>query len=119
MSIPAWPNTLPQRLLVNGFDESPADALLRSNMEAGPAKQRRRSAAGSRTVNGKLVLTSTELADLLTFFNTTLLNGSLRFSWVEPRDGTTANEMRFTAVPSFTAINGYLYDVTLPMEIMP
>lgn len=119
MSIPAWEATLPTRLVISGYGESPADNLLRTSMESGPAKQRRRSAAGVRPIDGKLILTATQLATFKTFYNTTLLSGSLRFSWVDPVDGTTAVEMRFTKVPSWSAISGTLFDVALSLEIMP
>ncbi|MHB8109755.1 MAG: hypothetical protein ACYDHW_06955 [Syntrophorhabdaceae bacterium] len=119
MSIPAWPGTLPQRLLISGYGESLPNTLLRTSMDMGPAKQRRRGAAGATPINGKLILTSTERTAFLTFFNTTLLGGSLRFSWVDPVDGVTANEMRFTETPSISAISGNLFEVNMSLEIMP
>ena len=119
MSIPTWPATLPQRLLLSGYSESPANVLSRTSMDMGPAKQARRGTAGVRPVNGKQIQTKTQLTALLTFYNTTLLNGSLRFSWVEPLSSTTAAEMRFTEVPTWDALSSNLFEVTMKLEIMP
>jgi len=119
MSIPAWPATLPQVIWAEGFGESPADVLLRTSMDVGPAKVRRRSTAGVRPVTGKLKVTSAELDTFLVFYVTTLLNGSLRFSWTEPRDGTTPVEMRFAELPEISAIEPGIYETGLKLEILP
>jgi len=84
MSIPVWPASLPQRLLIKSYSESPADVLLRTSMDFGPAKVRRRGTAGPRPVSGSIIVTAAELATFKTFFNTTLLGGSLRFRWRDP-----------------------------------
>jgi len=118
MSIPAWDAGLPQTLLINGYSESAADNLLRTSMDVGPAKQRRRSAAGPRPVSGSLKMTAAQIATFKTFYITTLLGGSLRFSWTDPITAA-AVEMRFTGAPSWTAIGGDLYDVSLELEILP
>jgi hypothetical protein len=119
MSIPAWPSELPQRLIVSGYNEGLPDVMLRTQMAVGPAKQRRRGTAGPRPVNGHQVHTSAQLTAFKTFFNTTLLGGTLRFSWVDPLDGTTANEMRFVETPSISAISGSLFQVQMKLEVMP
>lgn len=119
MAIPAWDASLPQRLLVKSYSESPADVLLRTSMDFGPAKVRRRGTAGPRPVSGSIIVTAAELATFKTFFNTTLLGGSLRFSWVDPVDGTTTTEMRITKNPSWQALSGDLFEIALELEILP
>ena len=118
MSIPAWDASLPQRLLVKSYSESPADVLLRTSMDFGPAKVRRRGTAGPRPVSGSIIVTAAELATFKTFFNTTLLGGSLRFRWCDPIYGTSlsgvtanlslANGLAFISNPS-TDLSGYEY----------
>ena len=119
MSIPAWPATLPQVIWAEGYGESPADVLLRTSMDAGPAKIRRRFTAGVRPVTGKLKVTTAELDIFLAFYATTLLSGSLRFSWVEPRDNTTPVEMRFAELPEISVIDPTMYEVGMKLEILP
>lgn len=119
MSIPSWPSTLSQRLLLEGYKETIADLIDRTEMEVGPAKQARRGTANVRPITGYQNLNNVELAAFLDFYNTTLLNGSLRFSWVEPRDGATYVEMRFTSVPTFEPLSSNLFKVEMNLEIMP
>lgn len=114
----SWPATIPQALFTDGYGEAPPNVTIRSQMDFGPDKVRRRATAGVRPVSGKMVMTSAQLADFKTFYNTTILGGSLRFDWVDPYDGTTAVEMRFSEPPSWTAAEGN-YEVSMKLEILP
>jgi hypothetical protein len=106
-------------LLVSGYGEAVPDVSIKSSMDVGPAKVRRRTTAAVRPVAGKLILTLTQLGYFKTFYNTTILGGSLRFDWVDPYDGTTAVEMRFTEPPSWSAIDPDKFEVQMKMEILP
>lgn len=119
MSVPDWPATLPQVLLVNGYQEGARDNALRSAMDSGPAKVRRRATAAARPVQGKLVMTAAELEIFKDFYADDLLDGSLRFSWMEPADGVTAVEMRFKEAPSWSAADPGIYEVNVSLEILP
>jgi hypothetical protein len=66
-----------------------------------------------------MVMTAAQLTMLETFYNTTLLGGSLRFSWTKPPAHTAACEMRFTESPSWTAVEPEVYEVSLSLEILP
>jgi len=118
MSIPAWPTTLPQRLQRNNYGESPGENQLRSNMDAGPAKMRRRATSAPRKISGTILLSLAELAYFKTFYITTLLDGTLRFTWNDPTDSTTTVEMRFTEAPSWSAEN-IKFRVSMSLEILP
>lgn len=117
MTVPAWPTTLPDELLMRGYSQTTADLLLRSSVDAGPAKVRRRFTAGVQQVVGNLLLTGAQLAYLRTFYDTTLLGGSLRFTWIEPVT-KTAKEFRFTSPIKWSSNSGY-YDVNLELEMLP
>ena len=41
-----WPATLPQEILAEGYEEGLPDVLVRTKMDAGPDKVRRRATAG-------------------------------------------------------------------------
>ena len=116
--MPTWPVTLPQTLLMDGYGEAAPNVLLRSQMEIGPAKVRRRSSAGIRPVKGYLILTLEELEIFKAFHHDDLEDGALRFTWVEPLDEETEVEMRFAEVPSWSSENG-LYKVQMSLEILP
>jgi len=89
MSIPAWPSELPQNILAQGYKGGLPNNLLRQPMGVGPAKVRRRGTVAVEPVTGNILCTPTELAALITFYETTLLDGSLRFRWVDPLTGDT------------------------------
>lgn len=117
MSVPSWPSTLPVELLMRGYSQSSPDLLVKSSVDAGPAKVRRRFTAGVQPVTGNLLLTRTELGYLRTFYDTTLLGGSLRFTWLEPIT-RTSKEFRFTSPIKWNSNDGY-YDVNLELEMLP
>lgn len=118
MAVPDWPATLPQSLEIEGYTQSPADVLLRTAPDAGPAKVRRRFTAGIEPVKGKIMVTSTQLGYFRTFFDTTLFNGSLRFNWKDPITAA-AKELRFTKQPSWTPLGGTMYLINMDLEILP
>jgi len=117
MSIPSWPETLPQNILAQGYKGGLPNNLLRQQMDIGPAKVRRRGTVAVEPVTGNILVTPAQLATLKTFYETTLLDGTLRFSWVQPEDGTTAVEMRFTEPPTWNWVDGY-FEVALSLEIL-
>lgn len=120
LMVATWPETLPQKLLVDGYSQSAANTLLRSEMETGPAKQRRRFSAGTVPLSGKLILDWDELDILRAFYDTTLVGGSLRFIWKDPIDQLSGNaQMRFTSPITWTTYGAGLFSVSLNLEIMP
>jgi hypothetical protein len=115
-----WHTSLPQSLLVDGYRQEPADNLLRSQMDRGPAKVRKDSSAGPRPVSGSILVTAAQLATYKSFHKTTLLDGALRFNWVDPDDGTTAVEMRIVKsswAPANKAATRFI--ISLELEILP
>lgn len=117
MSIPTWPATMPQNLLISGYSESPPSVVLRTTMDIGPVKLRRRTTSAIRPVTGEQVITSAQLAEFKAFYNTDLYGGALRFSWIDPVT-EEAVEMRFTESPSWTPEDGF-YRLRLNLEILP
>ena len=115
----AWPGTLPVIPLVEDFSESPPDVLIRTQMDAGPARVRPRYTAGVRPIMGKIRCTKTQVATLDTFYVTTLVFGSLPFDWISGRTGATVS-YRFTKPPQYKPEGTKdLWTVTLELEVMP
>ena len=119
MSVPAWDTDLPAKLFVNGYTQSLPDVTIKSDMDAGPSKIRRRFTAGIEPVSGTMVMSAAQLATLGTFYNTTLLGGSLRFSWTKPTAHSVACELRFTETPSWISLGADNYEISLSFEILP
>jgi hypothetical protein len=113
-----WPETLPQIPLIAGAVETLPDLVLRTEMDAGPAKTRKRFTAGSRFHDLELNLTSTQVGYFDTFFITTVDGGATKFNWKNPRTQTSA-EFKFVGQPTYRPIGGNLYKVEFKLEQLP
>jgi|APTNR8051073442_1049403.scaffolds.fasta_scaffold03577_7 hypothetical protein len=114
-----WPAELPPRPLVDGFAETPAELAVRSPMEVGPAKVRRRATAGVTKLECRFRLTPTQRASLLAFWQTTLKGGVLRFDWTHPVTDAPIS-CRIIAPPAFTPIaGGVAWQAALSLEVLP
>lgn len=108
-----WPSTITIRR--DGFTETPPKRQLRSNMEVGPDKIRRRSSAAIRPVTIQLLLNDSQLDTFDTFY---LDNDAVPFDFVNPRTGVT-HSARFTDDPPTYSSNETLWDVKVSMELLP
>lgn len=118
MSNAVWPPSIVRKFSASGFSEKTPNVVVRTSMDAGPVKIRRRFTAGVRPIVGKMKMKSSELATFDTFFNTTLNGGALPFDWTHPRTGVAAT-YRFTEEPEYTADEGDWWLVSMKLEIMP
>ena len=112
-TLPQTPNT--------DFTETGGVNIIRSPMDAGPAKQRKR---GNKPQ--VMQMTFTMSADQIVIFENfvkTTLNGTARFGFPHPRLGTVI-EARIIPqsggdLYTITYINPLRYNVALQMEILP
>lgn len=122
MAIPSWPtaNNFPQSPQ-KGFTETIGTNIIRSPMDAGPAKMRYRG-AGVNTMDLAFILTTAQTTTLETFINNTLM-GVKRFSFTHPRTSATV-EARIVPQGSGDFYNlqylapGY-WKTSLKFEILP
>lgn len=112
-----WPSTLPSGLEISGYQEPFTDSSIKSSMDAGPPKRRRRFSASIREFSGNLILTGAEVTLLETFYYDTIKQVS-EFNFIHPRKGTTVVVV-FSGAPSVSAIGPDLFQVGLKMEIQP
>jgi hypothetical protein len=108
MAVEIWPSTLPQQPQ-KGYSESKGMNIIRSSMDAGPAKQRRRS-ANPGTLDVSWILTTAQLSDLDTFIETNL-GGVKRFKFPHPRLSTYATQSTWKEVRIVPSGAGELYKV--------
>lgn len=116
-----WPATLPKFSIE--ITEDRQDGAIRTPMDTGPSKVRRRFSAVSRYMTTQLLLTAEQRATFDTFFADTLGEGSLSFDYADPKDGSTV-QMRFTLPPRFNSGGGYggvvsVWIASLSLEILP
>lgn len=103
----AWPASLPEQPLADGYTESALPNVVRSEMEIGPAKLRRRYTAEIKVYAVQFMLTTAQVATLETFYDSTLNGGVDPFDWVDHRTGATVS-YRFRSRPMYyTAAPGH------------
>lgn len=116
--MPVWPVTLPSSPLVEGFRETPPETVLRSTMDQGPAKLRRRTTAGTGALSMTYMLTRTQVDTLMDFFNETLAGGALGFDLTHPVSGASLT-CRFRQMPAYAPVNSEFFRASIELEVMP
>jgi hypothetical protein len=118
--MPSWPSTIPT-FLVSGFSEEPGDGRLRTPMDAGPPKVRRRFTATVTKMRGTIQTDDAGLAAFRTFLNTTTLGGSLPFDWEHPITGDAIVCQFGESLPRWSPANraATRWDIDLDLEILP
>ena len=119
--MPNWPSSLPALQWV-GYQETLPDGTLRTQMDAGPAKVRRRFTAAVRPVKGQISTNEAGVAALESFYLVDCNGGATSFVWSLARAGGPQNvNFRFTKPPviSPAADGNGRYLVALELEILP
>jgi len=112
-----WPSTLYGTILKDGVQETPPDNIIRTDMEVGPPKVRRRGTAAVRKFTFQMFLSGTLLAIFDTFYVTTSKSGSLAFNFRSLRT-QVIGEYQFAAVPIYIpSEQGYL--ISCQLELLP
>lgn len=120
MAVPVWPATLPQRFQKDGYQESAGDGRLRSQMDVGPAKIRRRGPS-IRRLSGTMFMTNTQFGDFFDFIGDEgdTLGRSLPFYFPQQRSGAGTWLTRFTEDEPTYAPLGIQWRVSFALEILP
>jgi hypothetical protein len=112
----AWPAGLPQASLLEGALETVQDATVRTEMDVGPAKRRRRYTAVVRRFSVPLILTLDQVATLETFYDSTLSGGVDAFDWLHPRTGASVS-LAFVSRYQLQPIGAGYYRALLELEL--
>lgn len=115
----AWPLTT-SFVDQSGYKESILnDPLVRTSMDSGPPKSRARFSAVVYTFEGTIsFLSSANVDTLFTFYDTTLVFGSLPFTWTNPRTGS-AGTFKWQERPAIVGVDGLSYQVSIKFMILP
>jgi hypothetical protein len=73
----------------NNYSRIPQPAMLRTEMDSGPSKQRPSTSQAMMQNGVTYVFTYAEYNAFLTWYKTTAALGSLWFNWTDPMDGVT------------------------------
>jgi hypothetical protein len=113
--INTWPTTLPQKFRRDGFAQGTATDTIRSEMDRGVAKVRRRTSAAARPMSGDMVLTEAQLVTLEAFREA---NVAVPIYFPNPRPSGNLL-VRFDGPIEWSAFGGVYWLVKLKFEIMP
>jgi len=113
----SWPAALYGFILRGSYKESPPDNTMRSEMDVGPPKTRRRSTANTRPFQIDHFFTAANLVIFDELYDNTLESGSLPFNYRHPRT-QVIGEYLFSEKPAYVEL-GQGYKVTTKMELLP
>lgn len=114
-----WPSTLPQQPLIKDYTEEPQSQVIRTGMDAGPKKTRRRFTAAPVDVPPlQYIMTPEQKIIFESWFNNDIQGGSLPFDWPRPRSGT-ASVMIVGEPPYRFQTFGRNWMLTVSLEIQP
>lgn len=112
-----FPATLPTPLQA-GYGIEPADPILRTQMQSGPARTRRQFTTFPSKMTVKWHFSQAEFAVFESWYHLTALDGQ---SWFNIRlangMGTTVMEAKFEAPPKSVAISGMCFEVSAALEV--
>jgi hypothetical protein len=112
-----WPNNLPLPT-IQGYSVQPGDAILRTEMEAGPARQRRRFTQVPTRVNVRWVMRGDQFALFEAWYRWQAKEGG---AWFQVSLlgglGLMHQEARFTRPFQAQLIKGTLWDIRSELEI--
>ena len=114
----SWPATLPQYPIMQGYQENPADTIIRTKMDQGPDKVRRRTTANTVNFKVSYIMTDAQVATFDTFYNATISGGADKFTMPHPRTGVSSDNFRISSIPQYASING-VYRVSFDLELLP
>ena len=118
MPNPTWPSTLPSYVLQQGYGEDLPDQVLRTPMEGGTMKSRRRFSARFDQIDIRLIMSAAQVATFETFYFTTLDGGVVVFDWTHPRKQVAAT-MQIISKVKISPADGDNYYVNFKVEIKP
>ena len=113
----SWPATLPLPT-IEGYDIHPGEAILRTEMEAGPARQRRRYTQVPSRISVRWTLRRTQLAVFEAWYRWQAKEGGEWFA-IELLGGIglVAHEARFTRQFAARLLPANRWEVTSELEI--
>ena len=112
-----WPNTLPLPT-IDGYGVHPGEAILRTDMEAGPARQRRRFTQVPSRISVRWVLRRDQFALFEAWYRWHAKEGGAWFDIdLLGGVGLTVHEARFTRQFEARIRSGVLWEVTSELEI--
>ena len=113
-----FPASLAQCLEINSYSYQDAPNVLRTEMDVGPAKVRRRYTVAIANVTGSMSFSQAQVQTFKQFYDFTLSSGTKPFTFTDPVTQTDKT-YRFVEAPAYTPITDKYWNVSLVLEILP
>jgi hypothetical protein len=114
----AWPATLQDKVNSDSFNLALGETRIKSDMDVGPAKYRRRFTKGIDIFSVSIILeTVSEYNDFYNFFDTDLNGGIEEFNYNHPITGV-ASVFKFASTPSLRSLGAGVFSVSMEWEIV-
>jgi len=113
-----FPASIEQCFLLSGYTEQAEPNIIRSDVEVGPAKTRRRYTKPIINIKASMVVTAAQLQVFDDFYHGPLMSGALRFLFKDPRTGVQ-KEFRFIDPPVYQPITAENWAVEMSIEVLP
>ena len=118
MTTSVWPTGLPCVFQLQGIGVEPVQNTIAIDPEVGSPLTRVRFTGTMDTITGSFVFKNrTQVQTFLTFWRTTLSQGSLPFTFKHPITSATV-DMIFMSVPKFSKL-GTTYSAAVTLRTMP
>ena len=109
-----WPKELPQILRLEGLSGKMRTATVRTEMDAGPKKTRRRYTVSQKDFTGSVIVTEQQRQILESWYQKVLGGGALRFVMTDPQTLEPA-EFRFLEDYTENSAEG-LWTISMNLE---
>jgi hypothetical protein len=117
MTTVSFPSVLPAPG-VSGYSLAPQENVIRTDMESGPARQRRRFTREATTINLTFLFNRTQMGVFEYWFNNDAQHGAAWFNIsLANGAGITTVQARFVGPYKATARPGLFFDVTAEVEV--
>jgi hypothetical protein len=114
----SWPISLQQKLNASSFSVKVGTTTVRTQVDVGPAKVRSRFTDAVDNYSCAIFLDFSEYSTFMTFYKTTLNNGTNQFLFTDPFS-LVERAYRFVDAPNISAMGGRFYEVSMNWELLP
>ena len=123
MAVYRWPTSLPQKPLVDGYKRILPNNLIRSSMDTGSDKVRKRGRFKPQEISASYVLTAAQRNTLENFVHNSLAEGAICFNWPHPELNKLVRARLKASNDGILEFSPYRdttrWSVTLKIEIWP
>jgi hypothetical protein len=118
MPPPVWPLGLPQKVEGDQYTESLGSSVIRTEMDIGLAKVRRRYTKNIENFDMIFLIDSDQYLIFKTFFDVTVNGGATTFTFPHPVT-TVPTEVRLLGEPAISHIGAGVFRLSLKVEVIP